>query len=283
MAEGLNVKGRTDKREGKQRFKSRSKSRSKSKLNIKCYHCHKEGHIRRLSPERKKGNQESKRKQAELAVVSDGYESSDALAVSSVDSEKEWILDSGCTFHMTPNKSWFEEFKQDDEGVVLLGNNKPCKVQGIVSVRIKMFNGAKKVLTQVIFIPELKRNLICLRMLDELEYLIKVESGRVMKGIKKNGIYSLLGSTVVGTVALVAGSSMNNAMLWHKRLGYVSNRGLSELAKQGLLGDQKLPDMEFCETCVFGKTCRVKFGSGVQRTKKTLDYIHLDIWGPFKT
>ena len=139
---------------GKQRFKSRSKSRSKSKVNIKCYHCHKEDHIRRLSPERQKGNQESKRKQAELVVVSDGYESSDALAVSSVDSEKEWILDSGCTFHMTPNKSWFEEFKQEDRVVVLLDNNKPCKAQRIGSVRIKMFNGAEKVLTQVRFIPD---------------------------------------------------------------------------------------------------------------------------------
>ena len=41
VAEGLNVRGRPDKRE----FKPRSKSRSKSKGKIKCYHCHKEGHI----------------------------------------------------------------------------------------------------------------------------------------------------------------------------------------------------------------------------------------------
>ena len=89
-----------------------------------------------------------------MAVVSDGYVSSNALAVSSVDLEKEWILDSSCTFHMTPNKSWFEEFKQEDRVVVLLDNNKPCKVQGIGSIRIKMFNGAEKVLTQVRFIPD---------------------------------------------------------------------------------------------------------------------------------
>ena len=136
------------------------------------------------------------------------------------------------------------------------------------------------------------RYLISLGMLDELGYLIKVESRSVkivkgsmvvMKGINKNGIYSLLGSTIVGTVAPVAGSSMNNTMLWHKRLGHVNNRGLSELEKQGLLGDKKLQDLEFCETCVFGKTCRIKFGVGVQRTKGTLDYIHSDILGPSRT
>ena len=41
--------------------------------------------------------------------------------------------------------------------------------------------------------------------------------------------------------------------------------------------------MEFCETCVYGKSCRVKFGTGIQRTKGTLDYIHSDLWGPTRT
>ena len=103
----------------------------------------------------------------------------------------------------------------------------------------------------------------------------------VMKGIKKNGIYSLLGSTTVGSITSVHGYSMNNAMLWHKRLGLVSHKGLT-MAKQGLLGDQKLQEMEFSEICVYGKLCRVKyFGTGVQRTKGTLYYIHSDLWGTF--
>ena len=63
-------------------------------------------------------------------------------------------------------------------------------------------------------------------------------------------------------------------------MGHVSYKGLTELAKQGLLGDQKLEDLEFCETCAYGKSNRVKFGTGIQRTKRTLDYIHSDLWGP---
>ena len=123
---------------------------------------------------------------------------------------------------MTPNKAWFEDLKQGDGGVVLLGNNRLCKVQGIGSVRIKMHNDVEKVLTNVRFILELKRNLISLGTLGELGYVIKVEAGTikilkglllVMKGIKKNDIYSLLGSTVIGSVSLVASSSLNNTML----------------------------------------------------------------------
>ena len=148
MAEGLNVKGRLEKK----KFKSRSKSRSKSKGKIKCCHCHKECHIRRLCPYRQKGNQEKKKDQAKMAVASDGYESANILMVSSVNSEKEWILDSGCAFHMTPNKAWL---KIQEGGLVFLGNNRPCQVKGIRLVRIRMHNGVEKVLTNVRFIPEL--------------------------------------------------------------------------------------------------------------------------------
>ena len=98
-------------------------------------------------------------------------------------------------------------------------------------------------MTNVRYIHELKRNMISLGMLDELGFLIKIEAGvikvlkgslLVMKGIKKNGIYSFLGSTVTGSTSIVAVSSLSNTMLWHKCLGHVSHRGLTELAKQGL-------------------------------------------------
>ena len=87
--------------------------------------------------------------------------------------------------------------------------------------------------------------MISLGALDELGYAIKMDAGLVkvmkgsllvMKGVKKNGIYSLLGNTVIGSSSLVAGSSMNNTMLWHRRPGHVSENGLLELSKQGLLG-----------------------------------------------
>ena len=119
-----------------------------------------------------------------MAIASDGYESTDILMVSSVNSEKEWILESSCTFHMTPNKAWFEDFKQEEGGLVFLRNNKPYQVKGIGSIRIRMHNGVEKVLSNVRFIPELKRNLISLRALHELGYVIKLEASlvKVMRG-----------------------------------------------------------------------------------------------------
>ena len=64
------------------------------------------------------------------------------------------------------------------------------------------------------------------------------------------------------------------------QLGHMSERGMDELNKQGLLCGQKIRKLDFCEYYIFGKQCRVKFTIAVDRTNSTLDYIHSDLWGP---
>ncbi|RVW26906.1 Glutamate receptor 2.1 [Vitis vinifera] len=119
-----------------------------------------------------------------------------------VDSGKEWILDSGCSFHMCPIKAWFEDFKEANGGHVLLGNNKHCKILGTGTVKIKHYDGIERVLEDIRYIPELKMNLISLGMLDKLGYTFKSEpnslrvargSLTVMKVTIKNELYTLIG------------------------------------------------------------------------------------------
>ena len=64
------------------------------------------------------------------------------------------------------------------------------------------------------------------------------------------------------------------------RLWHMSEAGMSILSKWGLLNGQKIGKLDFCEHCVFGKQCRVKFSIAQHRTKGTVDYIHSDLWGP---
>ena len=136
--EGLNVRGKPGKRDfnnNKDRHKSRSKSRTKKT----CWTCHKEGHIKKYCPQRKKGNGKFEDSdQGDAASVSDGYDSAEVLAVTCDDPKDEWILDSGCTFHMTPRRDWFVEYKEINGRKVLMGNNVACNIVGIGSVRIKM-------------------------------------------------------------------------------------------------------------------------------------------------
>jgi hypothetical protein len=38
--------------------------------------------------------------------------------------------------------------------------------------------------------------------------------------------------------------------------------------------------MKFYEHCVFGKHKTVKFNTSVHRTKRIIDYVHTNFWGP---
>ena len=102
-------------------------------------------------------------------------EDSDALIAVDKKFSDEWILDSGCSFHMCPQKDFFITFEKVDGGRVLLGNNLTCKVAGIGSVSIKALDGKVISLEQFKYVPELKRNLISLGMIDQLNCSIKAE------------------------------------------------------------------------------------------------------------
>ncbi|CAN1182465.1 Retrovirus-related Pol polyprotein from transposon TNT 1-94 [Linum perenne] len=207
--------------------------------------------------------------------------------------DDEWILDSACTFHMCPNRDWFSSYEfVDAGGTILMGDNSSCKVAEIGSVQIKMFDGAVRTLTDVRHIPDLKRNLISLSTLDSKGYkytgeggVLKVSTGSlvVMKGdMKAANLYHLRGSTVAGKAATISNSLSDSdaTNFWHMRFGHMSEAGMTELSKRGLLDGCNASNLEFCEHCVFGKHKRVKFNTSVHTTEGILDYVHFDLWGP---
>lgn len=162
------------------------------------------------------------------------------MCVSEEKTHHEWVLDSGCSFHMCPNKDWFISYTKNHGGQVLLGNNKACKVTGIGAIKLKLADGVTRILQEVRHVPELKRNLISLGMLDAHGYGYKAEGGVlkvtkgslvVMKGRLENGLYLLQGRAIVDTAATVSGSEQSRASLWHMRLGHISEGGLRELSK----------------------------------------------------
>ncbi|KAG8478970.1 hypothetical protein CXB51_028852 [Gossypium anomalum] len=279
QGEGLIVRGRQDRntdddrgRTQERNHRGKSKGRSKEAAN-------------------QKGKQPENSGEAD--VVED-YSDGELLVASVNDSKvsEEWILDSGCTFHMSPNRDWFTTYETVSEGVVLMGNNASCKIAGVGTIKVKMFDGVVRTLSDVRYVPELKRNLISLSTLDSKGYRYTAESGVlkifkgslvVMKGQRKTAkLYVLQGSTVTGDAA-VASSSLSDddiTKIWHMRLGHMSENGMVELSKRGLLDGQGICKLNFCEHCVFRKQKRVRFTRGIHNTKETLEYIHSNLWGP---
>ena len=126
-----------------------------------------------------------------------------------------------------------------------------------------MHDGCSRALYEVRYAPELKRNLIFIGVLTNLDIPSRLQEGdedfewgmTIMRGVLESGLYILVGNTICGNVSSTACSLADNTKLWHMRLAHVSVRHLHELNKQGLLGKDKISRLEFCESCVRRKTC----------------------------
>ncbi|XP_072071805.1 uncharacterized mitochondrial protein AtMg00300-like [Arachis hypogaea] len=173
-----------------------------------------------------------------------------------------------------------------------MGNDHACKNVGLGTIRIKMHDGIVRTLKDVRHIPDLRKNLISIGLLEKNGCKIVAENGVlkvvrgslvVMKGVRHGNLYSLLGTTVTGELAVRIGGSRdqtNCTRIWHMRLEHMSEKGLSLLCGQGLLKNMKKPQIEFYEHCVYGKAYRVKFSTSKHKSRELLDYVHTYVWGP---
>jgi len=71
----------------------------------------------------------------------------------------------------------------------------------------------------------------------------------IAKRSKIHGLYILEGFIVIAHASVASVDILDITKLWHLRLGHASERGLVELAKQGLLGNEKLNKLYFCDNC----------------------------------
>lgn len=204
-----------------------------------------------------------------MDIASNGYESANVLVISETRSSEKWVLDLGCTFHITPNRSLFTTFQELDAARVLMGNNASCQVKEIDNVKLMLHDRTTKKLADVRFIPESKRNLISLGTLDAHGFSFKAMNGilKIMKGSLmimkveiKNGLYILQGNSYSGLAVVTSPKIKDHSSPWHRRLAHVSEKGLAKLGKRGLLCGDKIYKTEFCDHCIYGKISRVKFG-----------------------
>nr|GFB26260.1 retrovirus-related Pol polyprotein from transposon TNT 1-94 [Tanacetum cinerariifolium] len=236
--EGLYVRGRTDRRNSHQ---SRGKSRSKSR-----------GYV----------NKDDQPSSGGLI-----YDGSEVMMVMSVEALLDWIMDSGCSYHMTPRLDLFSDFLECDRGRVLLGDNRECKIRGIGKVRLQLKDGSSFVLHDVRYIPKLKRNLISLGTLEKEGYIVKLQSGKikvingsrvVLSGARRdNCVYSLDGHAVAGELNASVEEKDSLAQVWHKRLGHISEARLQVLEKQGLFGKKSLGGKRYFLSIVDDYSIRV--------------------------
>lgn len=92
-----------------------------------------------------------------------------------------WFLDSTCSYYMCLNRQWFDTFKYCNAGTILMGNDVTCKAIGLGTVKVHMFDGIVRILINVKYVIDLKKNLISSSTLDSLGHGSLVKDEVVMK------------------------------------------------------------------------------------------------------
>uniref|UniRef100_A0A803Q4T9 Retrovirus-related Pol polyprotein from transposon TNT 1-94-like beta-barrel domain-containing protein n=1 Tax=Cannabis sativa TaxID=3483 RepID=A0A803Q4T9_CANSA len=141
----------------------------------------------------RRDNNQGKNKNQGEADVADNYESAGVLAASSSELGGKWIMDSGCSFHMTSNENLLSSLTKEH-------NNKASSIKGIGTIKIKAHVGQITTLHKVIYVSELKINLLSIGMFDKLGYIVDIDDGvmrirqgsqALMQGKLSNGLYFL--------------------------------------------------------------------------------------------
>lgn len=210
-----------------------------------------------------------------------------ALTASLLAKGDEWVLDSGCTFHITPRREVLSQFEEFEGNKVLMGNNTHCMVKGQGTVTIDNPDGTVVTLSQVRYIPDMGRNLISFGQLEQsgCKYTgagFKVEFFRgdqkVLTGQYDQGLYYLQG-TVRENRNKESCNVVDTTYRWHSRLAHMSQSSMEALARKGYLKKEEVKSLGFCEACAMGKSHKLSFPKAKHSTKGILDYVHSDLWG----
>ena len=174
------------------KFNGRSQSRDRSQIKEtrECFHCGKNGHLRRdcwhWNKEQYKGKYEKNDSEKNITVVVIVED----VVVLSIEEQKcehvanndnEWIVDSTSSHHVIPMKGLFITYKARDFGTVKMGNSSYSKIMGIVDLctETKLTNvGSTVMLKDMQHVSDLRMNVFSILAMDRVAYCNYLGNGR---------------------------------------------------------------------------------------------------------
>ncbi|GJS49000.1 putative ribonuclease H-like domain-containing protein, partial [Tanacetum coccineum] len=209
------------------------------------------------------------------------------------------LVDNGCSRHMTGNIAYLSDFKEFDGGYVTFGGGTHGgRIFGKGTLKTDCLD-----FEDVYFVNELKFNLFSVsQMCDKKKYVIFTDteclvlspnfkfpdkSQILFKIPRKDNMYSFDMKNIVpkeNLTCLVAKATLDESMLWHRRLGHINFKNINKLVKENLV--RGLPTKCFendqtCIACLKGKQHKASCKSKVLNPiTKPLFMLHMDLFAP---
>nr|GEX10708.1 retrovirus-related Pol polyprotein from transposon TNT 1-94 [Tanacetum cinerariifolium] len=204
-----------------------------------------------------------------------------------------WYLDSGCSKHMTRDRSQLTNFINKFLGTVIFGNDHVAKIMGFGDYQI-----GNVTISRVYFVEGLRHNLFSVGQFcdSDLEvafrqhtcFIRNLEGVNLLTGSRGNNLYTLsLGDMMTSSpICILSKASKTKSWLWHRRLSHLNFGAINHLARQGLvrgLSKIKFKKNHLCSACAMGKSKKKYHKPKYEDTNQEKLYLlHMDLCGPIR-
>nr|GEV76459.1 hypothetical protein [Tanacetum cinerariifolium] len=204
-----------------------------------------------------------------------------------------FIVDSGCSKHMTGNLKLLINFVEKFLGTVKFGNDQITPILGYGD----LVQGAVTI-KWVDYVEGLNHNLLSVGQLCDADlevafrkftcYIRDLKGNDLLTGSRGIDLYSitLQDTTSPNLICLMAKATSSQAWLWHRRLSHLNFDTINLLSKNDIVIG--LPKLKFvkghlCFSCELGKAKRKSFQpKATPSSKRWLQLLHMDLCGPMR-
>ncbi|GJY60860.1 retrovirus-related pol polyprotein from transposon TNT 1-94 [Tanacetum coccineum] len=204
-----------------------------------------------------------------------------------------WYLDSGCSKHMTGDRSQLTNFISKFLGTVKFGNDQVAKIMGYGDYQI-----GNVTISRVYYVEGLGHNLFSVGQFcdSNLEvafrqhtcFIRNLEGVDLLTRSRGDNLYTLsLGNMMASSpIYLLLKASKTKSCLWHHRLSHLNFGAINHLARHELV--RGLPKLKFekdhlCSACALGKSSKKPHKPKSEDTNQEKLYLfHMDLCGTMR-